>query len=465
MPLAKIFPVVYIIGDPFFQPFATLIQKNKSPITRRSFMTREKIAFLPDQKEAWTLNLSIDGKRRKLRLTPPEPVHVEKEYCEALPVFNPDARWNAPYAFKALTRRGYNWTECGLIPGSVVISSTAGKVFKRGKDYECEEIWGSAGRLEKGKIREGMPVFISYDHCLSRLDSVIRNRENGEIRVICGKTHPIMPRVPALPRGWERLANIYYSRHYDRLTEEMIYPVTKKRFSRLPRAGSAEPLLPGTLKKLRKGKKLRVLAWGDSVTECNYLPENQHWQVLFTKALAKKYPRCKIELISRGWDGHTSMDFLAAAEDSPFHFASRILETDADLIVSEFVNDAGTTPERFIPAYEKILKAFRAAGKEWIILTPHWILASWMAGHTVREIRFCKDDPRKFVHFLRDFTEKNGIALADASAKYAEWAEMGFPYMACMTNGINHPDLRGMKLFSAALMELFPAEKQVNICN
>ena len=53
-------------------------------------MTSEKIAFLPDQKEAWTLNLSIDGKRRKLRLSPPEPVHVEKEYCEALPVFNPD---------------------------------------------------------------------------------------------------------------------------------------------------------------------------------------------------------------------------------------------------------------------------------------------------------------------------------------------------------------------------------------
>ena len=77
---------------------------------------------------------------------------------------------------------------------------------------------------------------------------------------------------------------------------------------------------------------------------------------------------------------------------------------------------------------------------------------------SVKDIFNCKKDPRKIVQFLQQFAAKNQICLADASAKYGEWRELGFPYMACMTNGINHPDLRGMKLFAAALMEVFPKQ-------
>ena len=416
-------------------------------------MKNQYIRYKLDPQKPWTLTLYLSGKRKTVKLTPPEIVHVSNEYCESLPVFNPDAGWNAPYAFKKLTTEEY-WTEQGLVPGSVSICGKDGSVFCRGKDFECEENWGSAGRSADGRISENTPVLISYDFCQSRIDSIVQDRK-GKIHVICGKPHGIIPKAPYIPSGWKLLINIYYSRHYDRLTEEMIYPVSKKHFSRLPGAGSAETLLPETMDKLRNKKPLKILAWGDSVTACGYIPDSHRWQILFVNALRQKFQHDKIDLVHNGWGGRTSMDFLAEPEGSPYHFESQILNSDADLIISEFVNDCGASAERYVPAYEKILREFRNKGKEWIILTPHWILASWM-GKSVKEVRQCKDDPRHFVQFLRTFSQQNKICLADGSAKYAEWAEMGFPYRACMTNGINHPDLRGMKLFAEALLEVFP---------
>lgn len=417
-------------------------------------MKNEISSFRLHPESPWSLTVSCNGKRRKLTLVPPSPVTVTDEKCEALPVFDPQARFNAPYALKQLTT-GERWMEEGLLPGSVVVRGEDGTVFTRGEDYECEEIWGSVGRLESGRITEGMSLRISYQYFRSRIDGIVMDAA-GKILVIQGKEHDIMPHPPVIPRGMKHLANIYYSRRYDRLTEEMIYPVLRKRFLPTTFAGRADEVLPRTMAKLRSGEELKILAWGDSVTSAVYLPENQRWQTLFAEALCRKFSHSRIEMKSHGWGGRTVKAYLDEPEGSPHHFVTEILNSDADLIVSEFVNDASQPPEMFIPAYETVLKAFRERGKEWLILTPHWILPSWMENTTVSKVRWQSDDNRRFVHFLREFALKNGLGLADGSGKYAQWAEMGIPYMACMTNGINHPDVRGMKVFVNALMEVFP---------
>ena len=307
-------------------------------------MNNQNIICKPDPRDPWCLKLSISGKQKTLKLTPPEPVRITNECCENLPLFNPHAGWNAPYAFKKLNTSDH-WTEGGLIPGSVRICGKDGTVFFRGKDYECEELWGSAGRLEQGRIAENMPVLISYDFCRSRIDSIVQDID-GKIRVIPGKAHDIMPKVPAIPRSSTRLVNIYYSRHYDRLTEEMIYPVIRKRFYGLPGAASAETLLPETMKKLRNGKTLKILAWGDSVTACGYIPDSHRWQILFVNALRKRYKQAHIELQHHGWGGRNTASFLNEPESSPHHFATHIVNSDADLIISEFVNDTGLSLEQ-----------------------------------------------------------------------------------------------------------------------
>jgi hypothetical protein len=66
------------------------------------------------------------------------------------------------------------------------------------------------------------------------------------------------------------------------------------------------------------------------------------------------------------------------------------------------------------------------------------------------------DDPREYVKFLRNFTSKNKIPLADASLRYGRLWRQGIPYNTLMKNNINHPDARGMKIFADALMALFP---------
>lgn len=405
--------------------------------------------------EKWSLCVQYGDLSTTLTLTPPDPVQVKNERCRALPVFNPQrCGWNTHYGLKRIMRTGH-WVEGGLVPGSVVVTGPRRIVYERGKDFEYNDNWGCVGRLESGRIGENTAVRISYTYCQARIDAIVLDQA-GKISVLCGKPHSIMPKAPLLKKGLKRLANIYYSRHDDRLRQAMIYPVLRTSFKKRKDLCNADELLPKTMTKIRNGEPLKILAWGDSVTECEYLPEKQQWQRLFFHALCRKYPHADIRLQSHGWGGRCAKTFLDEPADSPHNFEKFIENADADLIVSEFVNDAGLPPEAIISSYTEVLKRLRAAGKEWLILTPHTVLPSWM-GVDWDDAHHRSDDPRFFVQFLRKFALENGIALADGSAKYAELHELGIPYMCVMTNGINHPDLRGMKVFARALIEIFPA--------
>jgi hypothetical protein len=128
-----------------------------------------------------------------------------------------------------------------------------------------------------------------------------------------------------------------------------------------------------------------------------------------------------------------------------------VLNQKPDVIISEFVNDAGMRD--VTEKYGRIRDEFAAIGAEWIILTPHYIRPDWMGLTRERDI---DDDPRPYVKSLRQFTAANRIALADASLRWGRLWRQGIPYSTLMMNNINHPDPSGMCLFADALMELFP---------
>lgn len=69
------------------------------------------------------------------------------------------------------------------------------------------------------------------------------------------------------------------------------------------------------------------------------------------------------------------------------------------------------------------------------------------------------EDPRHQVQFLRRFAAKNRVAIADAAQKYGHLWLNGIPHMVFMVNAINHPDVRGMKLFADALIESLTIRK------
>jgi lysophospholipase L1-like esterase len=207
--------------------------------------------------------------------------------------------------------------------------------------------------------------------------------------------------------------------------------------------------------RLRTGQPLRILAWGDSVTDGSYLPDpkRQRWQEQFLARLQARFPQARIELITEAWGGHNTAHYLAEPPGSPHNYREKVLGAQPHLVVSEFVNDAGLSPTQVEERYSRFLADFRSIGAEWIILTPHYVRPDWMGLSRERDI---DDDPRPYVAGLRQFAARHSVALADAAARYGRLWRQGLPYTTLLSNSINHPDARGLKLFADALMALFP---------
>jgi lysophospholipase L1-like esterase len=257
-----------------------------------------------------------------------------------------------------------------------------------------------------------------------------------------------------LKEGERRLANIWIPGPIPRLTGDHLFPVIEAAYP----AGSAPvpqkvaEKFPRIMEKLRSGESLRILAWGDSVTAAGYLPQAEKWQEQFVARLRAKFPQAKIELLSEAWGGRTTSAYLAEPPGSAHNYQEKVLALKPDLVISEFVNDAGLPLDGMAPQYARILTDFKGIGAEWIILTPHYVIPAWMGLSREREI---DEDPRPYVAMLRKFATDNPVLLADAARRYGRLWRQGIPYTTLMVNSINHPNARGMTLFADSLMELF----------
>ena len=156
--------------------------------------------------------------------------------------------------------------------------------------------------------------------------------------------------------------------------------------------------------------------------------------------------------MTQAWGGRNTRSYLSEPPGSPHNYRETVLGVKPDLIISEFVNDAGLTPEQVEERYSGLLRDFKEIGAEWIILTPHYVRPDWMNLTRERDI---DEDPRPYVRGLRQFAARHNVTLADASLRYGRLWRQGVPYNTLMVNAINHPDARGMKLFADALIALF----------
>ena len=393
-----------------------------------------------------------------LSVKAPEATNVTDERYATLPVYNPKApgwtrgaRLTGVRAFECTTRHA-------LDPASVKIRSAAGAdatLFERGKDYEMDGEWGTLGRVAGGRIADQQPVVINYQYVKARLDSVVLTRA-GELALRPGEPHIATPLPATLAEGDIRVGNVYISgRRLAKLDADCLFPILEAAYPEPPKPAqsAAEQLLPNALKKLRDGQRLKILAWGDSVTQGGFIAVDDRWQAQFVKRLKERFPKADIELVTQGWGGKNTSSFLSAPPGHEHNYKEKVLGVRPDLIVSEFVNDAGLNPQQVEERYGNLLADFKAIGAEWIILTPHYVYGEWMGLSRQREI---DDDPRPYVKGLRAFTEQHKIALADAALRYGRLWRQGIPYISMMTNTLNHPDARGMALFADALIALFP---------
>lgn len=410
----------------------------------------------------WAVVVSMPGRKLPvtvLEVPRNELITVTAEKYDGLPVFNPRAGgWMKGARLKPLIAQETT-TPNLLDPASLELRSgpePTSEVFKRGADYDADLAWGTIGRLEGGRVREGQAVYATYRYAPQRLDAVVMT-DGGRFELRKGEARTSAPRPAAIGKGEQRLANLWLPGRMERLSADQLFTVLEERYPEPPKPAQsvAERLVSKALKKLRSGEPLRILAWGDSVTVGTYVPDYQknRWQEQFVTRLKERFPRAKIELITEAWGGRNTGSYLAEPPGSEHNYQEKVLAVKPDLVVSEFVNDGGLTPAQVEERYGKLLADFRGIGAEWIILTPHYVRPDWMGLTREKEI---DQDPRPYVAGLRQFAPKHGVALADASLRYGRLWRQGIPYNTLMLNSINHPDARGMKLFADALMELFP---------
>lgn len=395
-------------------------------------------------------------------IDPPPIVKVFDERCGAFPDYQPQAwgGWQKGYALK-----GVKAAECSVMgaldPLSLIITDAprpAATAYAKGRDYEAELDWGSAGRLTTGAIKAGQAVYLSYRYALQRIDTVALSADGNSLLLKKGVPDVGMPKPPALAVGERAVVNVYVTGRLRKLGPDQLFPITETAFPEALAAqdkGAADRLLPKTLAKLRRGEKLRILAWGDSVTEASFLPdpERNRWQAQFIARLKAKYPHADITLVTEAWGGHNTNDYLAEPAGAVHNYKERVLGAKPDLILSEFVNDAWLKRDVVRERYGSFLADFNGIGAEWIIITPHYIRPDWMGLASQRNI---DDDPRDYVTALREFAATNQVALADVSRRYGRLWRQGIPYLTLMGNNINHPEPAGMTIFADSLINLFP---------
>ena len=390
-----------------------------------------------------------------LTVAPPDVVQVKDQRFPSLPLFDANgAPWAKGAKLPGLVTMETTAADM-LVPESFVLKSAPGAIapLKLGTDYALESRWATLGRLPDGALKADQPAWADYLYGRGRIDSILVDRK-GNVTLRKGAPHNATPQPPLPGAEAVAIANIWVPGRLTALTDANLYPILEPHYSEPVHTHHppAATLLPKTWAKLQKGQQLRVLAWGDSVTEGGQASDEAHrYQSRFAVLLHKRFPEAMIELTTAAWGGRNSDSFLNDPPGAPHNFEQAVLKPHPDLIVMEFVNDAYLSPEQVETKYSALLKRFQEIGAEWIILTPHYVRPDWMGASSVR----VESDPRPYVAGVRQFGAKHHVAIADASLRWGHLHKEGIPYTTLLSNSINHPDDRGHELFAQALMELF----------
>ena len=400
----------------------------------------------------WQISVSVDGKTESFAIDPPTRIEVKNERHPRLPPPSPVAGWRKECKF--LAARAWECTVAhAVVPDSYVITSLPdGRVLANGRDYTVDLLWGTIEWKPGGEVSTNVPVSVSYAYRMRRIDSIVRGTD-GRLSLRKGEAHVATPVQPALAPNETRIGNVFLDAQTDSLGVRNLFPVLEPPPNPISSTTPvAARLLPRTWKKLNQGTTVTVLAWGDSVTSCGFLPDKDKWQEQFIRRLRRRFPKADIRLVSNGWGGRYSNNFLRVPEADPHNFTNKVAGVKADLVISEFVNDCGYGEKIVREDYPRFLQSFREVGSEWIAMTPHYVRLDWMGLKDCHESDY---DPRPFVHALRKFAAENGVALADASRRWGHLWREGIPFSTMYVNDINHPVAGGMTIFADALMELF----------
>lgn len=198
-------------------------------------------------------------------------------------------------------------TPCSYLPGTLVVKSGKGAdaaVYQQGKDYEIDDEQSVFGRLPGGAIKEDTAVYISYKYITQRIDAVVLR--DGKLLLINGVAKVNCPQKPELQSGDKLLLTVWVYGSGENLADNAVMIIDEEKMKTPDVSDVAAKLLPRTLQKLQNGEKIRILAWGDSITNGGYLPVEKRWTSFFINGLRKRYPQSEIEFLTSARTPRTS---------------------------------------------------------------------------------------------------------------------------------------------------------------
>lgn len=332
-----------------------------------------------------------------------------------------------------------------LVPGSVQVKLKDGTVMEKDKDYLIDEHWCVLGIAPGGRITTSSQVLISYKVAQMRLDAIEVNA-SGEVTLRKGTPKKNSPLPPAATSSTVRLAHVFMP-YLGGTVEPWQVFVIGAPYAEPDAAESARRAaqVAKTLGKLRRGEKVTVVTWGDSVTcGCDASKPELGFPQLFASRLAERFPSAKVKYVNAGIGGTSTIDRLPGLDKD-------VLSAAPDLVVVEYVNDMGLPLDVVKKNYEVLISRIRAAGAEVVVIAPHFTWPEWM-GHPHSR----GGETRPAVGVIREVAKAADCAFADVSSRWAHLEKEGIPYLTYLDSGINHPDDRGHELFVTELMTFFP---------
>lgn len=327
-----------------------------------------------------------------------------------------------------------------------------GEVMALGKDYGVDPIFASLGTLPGGRLLPGDKVEVDYIYSYPRIDSLVRDRDGAE-KIIKGKSVGAGPKPPVLPEGDTLVANFYvppFSKGNDAERFDVAgggeLPPTETTVGRVPR----------TLAKMKSGDKVKIVCWGDSVTNGgDASTKDKSFPLQLGRILREKFPAASIDLevIAVGGSGsvHWLFPEVRKHPTEPEKCAwIRVVEARPDVIVMEFVNDSYLRGEEFKKQYEEALRRVQDLNAELVLVTPHFVYPAEMGFTSLKE-----PDKRPYIRELKDFAKSKGLALGDTSGAWGNLWRRGIPYLSYLRNGINHPDDDGHLLMAEEIAKCF----------
>lgn len=330
-----------------------------------------------------------------------------------------------------------------------------------GRDYLLSTAFALVGLGPNTDLTAEDIVYASYEYGVHRLDSVVL-RSDGSTDYVQGTagTGAIFPLE--IEPDTVRLFNVFRPFGVDLLQPEHLFFAEAE--------GTALPTkttigrIPKTLQKLKNGEPVTIVCLGDSVTAGADIANPSGFYVeQFRAALRSRYASEQINLHNISIGGTKSIQWLYHGNyerfpkyDPTMCTFKRVTALRPDLVTIEFVNDITLTPEELEWSYNKMADELQALGAEIILITPHFTHQSMMKvpNGTLRP-----GDKRPYVAFLREFSQRKTLGLADAAARWEQSWKEGIPYITLLANHYNHPSAEGNRYFAQELIKCFDHEK------